>query len=373
MKIAVNVIGSSKYADRINLLSCGGLRFKKHDVCVNVLGEGLKPNCVPSDWNWLDWSHIRVADRHIHMIANHGLDDGYDFHLFCDDDSATNIDHMVNYALSTCSQDTSCIWTPALGEICHQHWFDALQRSVQNLMPRKERNSLWIGYEAALVNNKLASLMNKSELAKRVFDFSSYLDGSTTASNTPCDIQISVLAWLLDAKHVGQSKSMAHQHPHYLDYSGLINSGSLWHIHGVGRSETHNKKNIGRALVSGPFANKEELVGHLFPKLHFGIKAKSIIDKEYDLGMFFAPWTGGSMINAKLPVKFSCSEKNHGDVFWNNVLSKWQSCDDGFLVETDGDVYKFCWQMSGGYVGYLYKTCNYNTTKVSTMMCLFFK
>jgi hypothetical protein len=373
MKIVANIIGSNKYKDRLQILANGGIRCEEHDIKVRIIGEGCRPEIIPQNWEWIDWSNVRVADRHIRFIAKEGLDSDCDFHLFCDDDSATNIDHMVRHALKTNPIDEPCVWTPALGEFCHQHWFDALTKSVGSLMPKKSRNSLWIGYEAALINKKLAYLMSKSEMADRVLSFSSYLNGTTTLSNTPCDIQISVLSWLLDANHVGSSRSMAHQHPHYLDYSGLTSDGLLWHIHGVGRQETTNKKNVANALKHGPFKSKEELVGALFPKLSFGIKAKNLSATKFSLGMFFATWIGGGIIRAKLPVSFTFKDKSFGDVVWNGVPSTWESCNDGFLVKTGGDTYKFCWQMSDGYVGYLQHSTVYDTTKHSTMMCLFFE
>ena len=225
MKIDFNIISSSRFGLRHDVLLNGGIMSGHHDVRVRFLGEGNRPKNIRDEWEWLDWKNVRVADRHIKAIADGMLDQNADLTVFCDDDTLTDVPHMAESLAKWVAAETPHLWTAWPGRHFPKEWSAEFMKHAGHFIKGRNPCEMWIGYEIAVMNRALVRRINGSREARAVQSFSPFLNESTVGIPTPCDLQASMLAWLVEAEHTDGSKCNCQQWPNFLNYHGFNQVG----------------------------------------------------------------------------------------------------------------------------------------------------
>ena len=359
-KVCFNIISSAKFKLRHEVLAAGGLLAKNHDVHVRILGEGTRPNHVPALWTWLDWSHIRVADRHIKAIADGIIDTTADLTVFCDDDTLTDVDHMVACLGQGMKSSVPHLWTAWPGRHFPKAWFPELKKHAGKFIGGRDLSGIWLGYEISVMNKALVQRLNGSDEAKAIHNFSPFLNQDTVGIPTPCDLQASILAWLVEANHINGSQCDCQQWPNFLNYHGFHDQGRLWHIHWTDTAWNVSLQDVLRTVHKAPFRTHDELIDCLFSKLCKGFKARDYIDKPMQQGVFFAFWHAGRHDPFKLPERpvISINPDKSVRIISNPPAgtaapAAWKSIPDGMEIDWgNGNKNRYLWKLGDVLVGY---------------------
>ncbi len=351
-KVSLNILSATSLKSRHLVLMNGGILCKKHYINVRFFAEGDRPSYLPRKWKWINWSKYPRGQRHIRVIADRMLIDDCDYHVFMDDDSLTDIDKMISVIDPQNKKGEPIMWSAWPGRFFTPNWEQEFTKKCIDNNEIRNVREMWIGYEIAVINKKLAELSSGSNAAKKVLSFSDYLDVGTVGIPSPPDLQISMMAWLLKAKHINGLSSMCQQWPNYLNYSGLNKEGKLWHIHWIDKGIHVKVKDVEKIVSSRRYYNLESIFDSLFRNASKSFKASNYVDKPIQLGSYFSYWHAGEVepmplegsptiilrsnrvveiINPaervldSLPAKW-CSVKDGMKILWNNGMKsifKW--------------------------------------------------
>jgi hypothetical protein len=321
-KIVAYILGTEKYPHRLEMLSAGGIKSNTHDLEVIVLGEGKRPGVLKKDFIWLDWSNIRVADKHINILNQKKHPDA-DYYIFADDDSFTDVDKMVEVLNKTNDINIPCHWGGQPGFYCQPEHFNYITNNFK--LSVEKVNSLrkaWIGFECSIMNRAFMQRAANSEESKIVKD-------TCTAILHNGDLSAGLTGGL-----IGSKVTISHgitQFKNILNYSGLVNEGSCFHVHYATDNNIIRREDLLYSLSNGPF-ERPQLVSKLF-KNKFSkasLKPKNYVNKLFKIRYFWIYWTwGGWHQTADCPDNF-CK---------TNILLR----RDGSVVESDKSPTAFSW------------------------------
>jgi hypothetical protein len=345
---------------RHQVLQHGGIKNTGHDVYIRFIGEGKRPDTLPPAWEWIDWSHTRVADRHIKLIAEGMLDEDSDLVVFCDDDSLTDVDHMVSCLRHGIDNPKPHLWTAWPGKHFPESWVSEFKKHAGSFVGGRDLCEMWLGYEISVMNKSLVKRINGSDESKAIYRFSPFLNQDTVGIPTPCDLQASMLAWLVGANHINGSQCNCQQWPNFLDYHGFHDQGRLWHIHWTDTAWNVSLQDVLRTVKKAPFNTHDDMIDCLFSKLFKGFKARDYIEKPMQQGVFLAYWHAGRHHPFKLleRPKFSIVSDKSVRIISNPPAGTvapafWKSIPDGMEIDW-GNGYKnrYQWKLGDVIVGY---------------------
>jgi hypothetical protein len=353
-KIVFIILSAPQFENHHNTLIDGGIMVGQHDVHVRFLGEGEKPKYIPQSWEWLDWSHVRIPDRHIKILNDGILDESADLTVFCDDDSLTDVDHMVEKLKDGIDSDTPHIWTAWPGaSFGGKSFWDGFAKHANKFMKGRSLEEMWIGWEISVMNRAFIKKSSASEEAKSIYQYSKEFMAHG-------DHQSSMVAWLINATHSKGDRARCEQWPNYLNYHGLCRKGDVWHVHWTGKTHKVSHQDIAKAVRLGPFDRHDELIDVLFPYLDKGIKAKKYIDREMTVCNFFAYWRVGWDQECSKKTSLNIVLDKHGQILSRTNDSKndmtegqWSAEPGGFDLHWNNgfkEVYR--WSNKGEPVGY---------------------
>lgn len=350
-KIVAYILGTEKYPHRLEMLSRNGIKNINHDLEVIVLGEGKRPSVLKKSFTWLDWGHMRVADKHI-MVLNQKKHPEADYYIFADDDSFTNIDHMVEELDKENEINKPCHWSGHPGHMCPPDHISYL-KSTFSLSNKQIKNiaNLWIGFECTIMNNAFINRAANSAESKQILQ-------TTKDILKNGDLSACLTGALIDSKPFKSSKIT--QFKQLLNYSGLVSNGNLFHIHYTGDNGILEKDSLISALENGP-VEKSKAVSSIFKgKLKYAkLKPKNYVNKKFVLNYFFMYWTwGGWHAPAQCPDSF-CQDtiilKRDGSIISDKGLStlwSWKQCKKGFILYHNNNIWsEFYWDYQGNPVG----------------------
>jgi hypothetical protein len=361
--ISFNALSSHKLEPRLRVLMHGGLNVGKHEVRVRLPAEGERPKFLPAEWEWIDWGCYLRGERHIRLPAHGILDLDADYHVFCDDDSLTDINHMVRHLDSQNEPDVPTIWTAWPGRHFPKEWEASFRKSVRELMPNRPVHDMWIGYEISIINKSLARLMNGSEHSKRILQYSDFLDESVVGIYSTPDLQISMTSWLLGARHINGMGAMCEQWPNYLNYSGINPKGTLWHIHWIDTGIHVDMKDVAAIVGGEGTSDVDEIFTRIFRKSSCGFKARDFLNRQLKIGAYFPYWHAGRVEPFPLenePTIVLNSNKTitvvrAGERVGDGMPVKWESIPGGLAVRwNNGMSSRFRWIYNRMMVGYDY-------------------
>lgn len=352
MKISVNILGTSKNQERIKVLQAGAIKSKKHTVVMNFLAEGERPDSLPENWNWIPFDHFRLPDRHVHALIEGIASEIYDFNIFCDDDVMMDLDKFVDLALQTNCDGQACVWTTWPGMKTTPNISHIIRKHAGIFVNDKKIESLWMGFCTSVINKELCKeIKRKPEVLNCLLKISEDISKNDFIP----DLQISILGFLLGAKHVDGQHNNGTCWPGFLDSSVLSSHGRLWHIHATGESPLVPSESLINAIKKAPFSNLRDLAQEIYPSLSRGIKAKRYLNLAMSIEFFWRPWRSRCLdieVNGpKICQKFVMH--NDGSVISDTGLfTKWESCDHGFyLIDRIGSKYDFTLTHESGLIG----------------------
>lgn len=356
--ISFNALSSFKLEKRLEVLTENGIINKSHEVRVRLPAEGKKPSLLPKNWEWIDWGcHLR-GERHIRLAAEGMLDLEADYTIFCDDDSLTNIDHMVRVLDSQNDRVTPTIWLGEPGRMFQKNWEHSFKEYVGHLMLEKELSSMFLGYEISTINKPLAKLLNGSEQAKRILKYCDFLDKKITGVYSTPDLQISMASWLFGAKQIIKSESRCQQWPNFFNYSGINPDGNLWHIHWIDHGKFVKLQDVKSVLKICPTYDFESVFSKLFFSVKKGFKARNLFGRKFRTGEYHHYWHAGELdaypstmppiiINSNGTIAI---EIGHSDQ--TAEWGKWESINDGMSIQTPTYKAFLKWTHGDMFVGY---------------------
>lgn len=350
-KVVAYILGTSKYPHRLEMLSSGGIRSKKHDLEVIVLGEGERPAVLKKDFTWMDWSNIRVADKHIYVLNQKKHPDA-DYYIFADDDSFTDIDKMVEFLDETNDIKNPCHWGGSPGFYCKPEHVEYIKNNF-NFSEEKINNlrRTWVGFECTIMNRAFMQRAANSKESKIVKD-------TCSAILNNGDLSASITGGLIGSK--GIISSGITQFKNILNYSGLVEKGSLFHVHYTTDNNILYREDLLNCLLNGPF-ERTKLISNLFKsKFHKTyLKPKNYVNRSFRIRYFWIYWTWGGWHSAADCSDSFCSKniimKRNGSIINSNGESTnlyWKQQKRGFDVYLNNNLWsKFYWSYNGMPVG----------------------
>ena len=350
MKIAVNILGTSKNIERLRVLTAGAIRSSQHDVVMNFLAEGDRPEFLPREWNWIRSDHVNPTNRHVHAMISGIASPAYDFNIFCDDDVIIDIDEMVR---KFAKNQEPCLWTTWPGGNLSHQYQDDVRNNAGKFLNGKSTSSISVGFCSAVVNRRMMQMALDQDALPVLMKIS---DAISKRGFIP-DLQLSILAWMLGVRNVTGNLNGGTCWPCFLASSVLCKTGSMWHIHATGESRLVPSKTLISCIENAPFVSAEELTTALYPSLTKGIKARDYTNRTLDIGYFWRPWrsrcpdieVGGPYYADKLTLHDSGSVHSSSA---GNKFVKWESCESGFVLKDNlNEEYHFKWRHNLGVVG----------------------
>ena len=360
-KISLNILSATSLKDRHLVLMNGGIKNTKHNISVRFFSDGPRPKYIPKKWEWIDWSHYPRGQRHIRVIADGLLIKNADYHVFMDDDSLTDIDKMVSVIDPQNIKNDPTVWSAWPGRFFTPEWESEFARKCIDHTETRNVRGMWIGYEIAVINKKLAELASGSDAAKKILSFSDYLDVGTVGISSPPDLQISMMAWLLNAKHINGLSAMCQQWPNYLNYSGINKNGMLWHIHWIDKGIHVKVKDVEKIVANKPCSDLESIFDFLFKNVNKSFKVRQYIDKPLKIGTYFSYWHAGEADPIILEGSPSIVLRSNRTVEILNPAervadrrsAKWYSIRDGMkIIWNNGMKSIFKWRYKENIVGF---------------------
>lgn len=285
MKISVNILGTSKNIDRLRVLTACAIRSKQHEVTMNFMAEGEKPSFLPQDWNWIPSEKYRLSDRHVHALIDGVANESYDYNIFCDDDVIIDVDKFVDQA----NQEPGgpCVWTTWPGNWCDPHLATIIKKHASKYVQGRQLSSMWMGFCTSVINRELCNIARKDHA---LLDSLLAISKELSANSFIPDLQISILGFLANAKHINGNLNNGTCWPDFVNSSLLISSGIRWHIHATGESPTVPSDALIHALKNAPFGDAKDLLKTIHPTISSGVKAKNYLDMPFHLAWFWRPW-----------------------------------------------------------------------------------
>jgi len=350
MKIAVNILGTSKNVDRLRVLTAGAIRSSQHEVIMNFVAEGERPEFIPKEWNWIRSDHVNPTNRHVHAMISGIASPAYDFNVFCDDDVIIDIDAMVR---KFSKNQEPCLWTTWPGGNLAQQYRDDVRNNAGKFLNGKSISSISVGFCSAVVNRRMMQMALEQDALPVLMRIS---DAISKRGFFP-DLQLSILAWMIGVRNITGNSNGGTCWPCFLASSVLCKTGSMWHVHATGESPLVPSEALIKCISKSPYVSVDDLITDLYPSLKKGIKAKDYIGHAMNIGYFWRPW------------RSRCPDiEVNGPYFANNVVltrggevsqqgqektfEAWESCDDGFVLhDIKKEQHYFKWRHRLGVVG----------------------
>jgi hypothetical protein len=330
MKISVNILGTSKNIDRLKVLTACAIRSNQHEVTMNFMAEGSRPDFLPKEWNWINAEKYRISDRHVHALIDGVANESFDYNVFCDDDVIIDIDRFVQMASS--EEQTPCVWTTWPGERCTPDRSAIVRKYASKYLAGKNVSDMFTGFCTSVINKKLcASVRKDHDLMQALLQISQDI---SKYSFIP-DLQISILGFLAGAKHINGNVNMGICWPDFANSSVLLKGGYRWHIHATGESPLVPPDRLISALKMCPFESLEELVANLFHPISNCVKAKDFVDKPFDVLWFWRPWRGRiGYLDLQDKVHENICMKSDGTMTGALSNGQWEACAKGFVIKS---------------------------------------
>lgn len=287
-KVAVYILATDKNLHRLRVMCAGGIRAKKNDLKIILMGEGQKPDFLNKNMKWVDWNKYRVTDKHI-LAVNKGILIDADYHVFCDDDCFIDIDNMVESLNKQNIEDYPCYWCqPAMGDFIKD--IPLVDNFFRNVITKKSDfdyfRSSWIGWCWTVINKKFALISQKSEESELVLKFSN----SITHQIIP-DYQICILGSLIKAKHFYKNPTPAGtQWKDYFSYSGIVEGAPLWLIHYAVDNKILEINDLIKTVKKGPQKIDDAIYSMFSSQFKKGVKPKHFVNKKFIKKYFFMYW-----------------------------------------------------------------------------------
>lgn len=286
-KVAVYILATDKNLHRLRVMCAGGIRAKKNDLKIIMMGEGKKPDFLNKNMKWLDWNKYRVTDKHI-LAVNKGILIDADYHVFCDDDCFIDVDNMVESLEKQNIKDYPCYWSqPGMGSYIKDIpvIMDFFKNCITEKCDLDNLKSSWIGWCWTVVNKKFADISKKSKQSKLVLDF------SYTLNHFIPDYQICVLGALIKAKHFYQNPAPAGtQWKDYFDYSGIVKNAPLWLIHYAVDNNILEIEDLIKTVKKEPQKIDDAIYSMFSSQFTKGVKPKHFVNKNIIKKYFFIYW-----------------------------------------------------------------------------------
>lgn len=329
MKISVNILGTSKNIDRLRVLTACAIRSKQHEVTMNFMAEGEKPSFLPKDWNWIPSEKYRLSDRHVHALIDGVANESYDYNIFCDDDVIIDVDKFVDQA----NQEPGgpCVWTTWPGNRCDPHLATIIKKHASKYVQGRQLSSMWMGFCTSVINRDLCNIARKDHA---LLDSLLAISKELSANSFIPDLQISILGFLANAKHINGNLHNGTCWPDFANSSVLLKGGYKWHIHATGESPLVPPDRLISALKMCPFESLEELVANLFHPIRNSVKAKDFIDKPFDVLWFWRPWRCRiNYLDLQDKVHENICMKSDGTMTGALSDGQWKVCAKGFVIK----------------------------------------
>jgi hypothetical protein len=337
MKISCNILGTSKNTNRLRVLTANAIRSHKHEITMNFMAEGERPDFLPKGWNWIKADQYRVSDRHVHALIDGVANESFDYNIFCDDDVIIDVDKFVEMAES--QTKNPCVWSTHPGEHCNHGVESIIKRHAEKYTRGRQISHAWLGFCTSVINRELCTIARRD---KEMLDCLLKISRDISKGSFIPDLQISILGFLAGAEHSRGMTNMGTCWPDFANSSLLVSGGLRWHIHATGESPMVPPDSLMSALKKAPFANEKEMLLSIHPMISRGVKAKDFVGKPFNLAWFWRSWR--SRINCIDPndlISRKCimhadgtlTSQDRGD-----LAGKWDSCDGGWKITSPGNM-----------------------------------
>ena len=348
MKISVNILGTSKNIDRLKVLTACAIRSNQHEVTMNFMAEGSRPDFLPKEWNWINAEKYRISDRHVHALIDGVANESFDYNIFCDDDVIIDIDRFVQMASS--EEQTPCVWTTWPGERCTPDRSAIVSKYASEYLAGKNVSNMFMGFCTSVINKKLcASVRKDHDLMQALLQISQDI---SKYSFIP-DLQISILGFLAGAKHVNGHLNHGTCWPDFLNSTVLLKSGTQWHIHATGESPSVPCEKLIDTLLRAPFNSYKEMMPNLFAPMDSGLKAKEFVNQPFNLAWFWKPWRSridypdvNDIFSKNCMMHVGGNFTSPGRM---DLAGEWQACEGGWVIKSSNSTIEFFALYDGKY------------------------
>jgi hypothetical protein len=348
MKILVSQVVSAKNKDRLELVANGTIRSRSnsHTIYRNMIAEGERPSFLPPEYSWIPSEDVFINHRHLRGMEKALPMADIDLVIFCDDDVVIDIDTIAE--ITSSHINTPTIWTTDPGMMGDKRITDSMQKHAPSLMSGKNPSSLFMGFCTSVVNKAfLQKLRENSAALEATWNVSKEVFGSGFVM----DCQISILGFLIGAKHITGQQNGGTCWATFCASPLLSKTGKMWHVHGFRESPDISQDGLMKLLSICPVDN-ETIIPTLWKNLRTGVKAKEWANRPLVFHWMFRPWTGRLMryniMIEGMKTKLITADGffDRGTIKWeHNRPMFWQACDGGLRVyDGTGWAVKFIWQ-----------------------------
>lgn len=299
-KVCVCILASSlheKYLNRIKLIEANIIRSFNHKLHFHFLGEGARPNFLNPEWAWHDFSKYPIGDRHIYALIEKIANPTYDYIVFCDDDVAIDVDKFVKIARQY--EDSPTVFTchPGINAgLTPMNEIEAIKLYTPEYIKNRNINEMWMGFTTSIINKKLCEkIFDDQTILNKMIDISQFINHN--AAKFICDVQICILAWLMEAHVVQGLYNGASCWPAFGSSSIFMEDGDHYHIHHTTSSRFVSIETLTNVLKKAPFKFYEDLISELFPIFQNGVNIQEWDNKTFTIKYFWAPWSYFGVIN----------------------------------------------------------------------------
>jgi hypothetical protein len=68
-KVACIILGTSKNIDRLRVLVAGAIKCCNHDLFIKFVADGLRPDFIPKEWEWISAEHLKLTNNNAHPTS----------------------------------------------------------------------------------------------------------------------------------------------------------------------------------------------------------------------------------------------------------------------------------------------------------------
>jgi hypothetical protein len=305
---------------------------------MNFMAEGEKPSFLPKDWNWIPSEKYRLSDRHVHALIDGVANESYDYNIFCDDDVIIDVDKFVDQA----NQEPGgpCVWTTWPGNWCDPHLATIIKKHASKYVQGRQLSSMWMGFCTSVINRDLCNIARKDHA---LLDSLLAISKELSANSFIPDLQISILGFLANAKHINGNINNGTCWPDFTNSSVLCSTSVRWHIHATGESPTVLCDNLIKTLNKAPFSDPKELTLSLFTSVTPGAKAKKFVETPFDISHFWRSWR--SRIDYPWTNDFYmqdlCMSADGCVISGGQKVGDWQACEGGWNFRLNNNPLSF--------------------------------
>ena len=345
MNILIYALSKSDEIDRIKLFLSGSIKSNHHNVKITFVGQGIKPDKICDNFDWIDRSNIPFSNRHIYSLEMAIKHDDVDYVIFCDNDVMMDIDYFIeNEGKSKSSHPT--IWTSSPGMKSNPLLDEVMKKHAQSYLKNLDLDDLYMGFCTTVINKPLIEKI-KNNIA--VIDSVKKVSTKMWENLFVVDVQISIISFLMGATHMQGGNCGSTCWPAYMASPVLNKKGKLWHIHGVGRSSLIDNDSLISNIRHGPF-DKQDLPPIIYKNMYKKFNVRDIINKKFISNWGWAAWVNNSapMQNSKETYIKTLSRRNGTLNILNDIEYNWHASSNGFTAHRNNDIIDFFWHNKSG-------------------------